>query len=203
MLKNKFKKRLIVFGILAVLLVPLACSLALAQTASQTAATPKLVPAQAPSIPVAMPTLVPTTQVPQGVTIYPDDPLLNAPMTPEAVKESYQLRQRARQQELASGGFKWMPWSEAGQQTLDFIKERDPEAKTITGDPRFRDIAVADIDGDKAPEVIVYDWTECVAAGCPVTIYFSNKIQKPVHFIVTEIKPFKHGVTVDGTYFEF
>jgi len=123
--------------------------------------------------------------------------------TPRAEAETQQDRQIQREKELTAGGFAWQHWSKIGEPTLKFIRERDPKEIGITGSPKYRDFAVADIDKDNLPDVVVYDWTNCVAAGCQFQIYFNNTLQKPVGFLGRQLKPFKNGVSLDGTYYEF
>lgn len=143
--------------------------------------------------------------VPQGTNGSASDPLDPPPSvrSPEAELLTQKNRQMDRQRELADGGFKWSSWFQVNDAIVKFINERDPQDIYLNGNPKYRDFAVADVDRDNQPDILVYDWSECVAAGCQFTIYFNNTAQKPVSFIGHDLKPMKNGVTLDGTPYEF
>lgn len=125
-------------------------------------------------------------------------------LSPALEAETQRMRQEWRIENEAETGLKWIPWPEAGQKVHDFIKERDPEVLNAIGDGSRFDIAIADADHDQKPDIILYDWSECTAMGCGITVYFDNKSRKYQTFYAKKIELFRDGVLIDDAgYFAY
>lgn len=126
-------------------------------------------------------------------------------LSPEAERLTQEERQAERAKDKATKGYDWMPWTDAGEKTWNFVLERDPAAKEFIRGGYHIDVAVADVDRDKEPDVIVYYWNDanCGAHGCLYTIYFGDKSKKQMNFITHELRPTSKGVKLDDKRYSF
>jgi len=133
-----------------------------------------------------------------------DNNLQNLHQSPENEAITQKMRQEWREKDTADTGLKWVPWNQAGDHVHEFVQKRDPELVKNLGQALYLDAAVADIDHDSLPDIILYDWSDCSATACGITVYFDNMTRRPEVFYARKIKPFQKGVMIDDKgYFGF
>jgi hypothetical protein len=132
-----------------------------------------------------------------------DLPPLYPEMTPQAEKLTQDNHVRARQQENAMpGSFQWMSWAQAGDKVHELVLKESKDHKQFDEYGRYIDIAVADVDKDGLPDVIVYYWNYCPSQGCPYEVYFGNSNKNVASFIGNRLIPYRDGVKLDDQYYE-
>lgn len=128
----------------------------------------------------------------------------NVKLTPEAMAATEKMQAESRAEEAMMGGFKWMAWDKAGPKVWDFVFKRSPSLKADMdkGLNKFVDIAVADVDHDGKPDIIMWTWVDCVTDGCLYTVYFGNEVKQPENYVARTFRPYAQGVMVDNGYFK-
>lgn len=128
-------------------------------------------------------------------------------MTEEEYKNAQDSYEDLRKSELAAGGYRWIPWMKAGPTVWDFVYARDPEMRANIDRNLgwFLDVAVADVDRNNKPDIMVWDHSSCTGHAdpdtgqeqCSFTIYFDNKGKTTANYVAFTMKPFEHGVILD------
>lgn len=131
------------------------------------------------------------------VTGYPAD------MTVEQYQEVQKSFEPLRKIEEIDGGYRWIPWTKAGSKVWEFVYERNPKLRVQVqqGLEWFLDIAVADVDNDKQPDIIVWNHAGCrknTAPQCVFTIYYGNKAKRNDTYVAETLRPYEDGIILDG-----
>lgn len=74
---------------------------------------------------------------------------------------------------------KWMVWEQAPQDARKFVLTKDPTLPQIFFDKQKIDVAIADLDGDKKNDVMLFLWDKrnCNDKGCTYVVQYANPKQ--------------------------
>jgi len=154
--------------------------------------------AQAQVNPVPSSATIPAPIIPQATTS-PVEP--NTDAIARAEKLTQQIRAEERIMDQASTSLTWMPWSQTGKQTQEFVIKRDKNIKSLLGSGNRIDVAAFDFDHNNQPDIILYFWGDCGIQGCLYKIYYDSLTKNPSDHLGYELVPYKEGIMLDHGYF--